>query len=87
MRFTIVSSSEVWTHWPRPVRSRANSAASTAWARNVPATVSLIAIPVRHGPVPGGPVTDMIPLIPCAIWSTPARSAAGPVWPNPEIDA
>ncbi len=53
--------------------------------RNVPDAVSLIAMPTRHGPVPGGPVTDITPPIPWATWSSPPRSAYGPVWPKPEM--
>ena len=75
MKLTIASSSEVCTHWPRPVRSRAISAASTPWVSNVPAAVSEMAMPTRHGPEPGGPVTLMSPPRPCAIWSTPGRAA------------
>ena len=41
--------------------------------RSVPAAVSEIAMPTRHGPVPGGPVTLISPPRPCAIWSTPGR--------------
>ena len=87
MKLTIASSSEVCTHCPRPVRSRAMSAANTPCVSSVPAAVSETAIPTRHGPEPGGPVTLMSPPSPCAIWSTPGRSAYGPLWPNPEIDA
>ena len=50
MKLTIASSSEVCTHWPRPVRSRAISAASTPCVSSVPAAVSEIAMPTRHGP-------------------------------------
>ena len=75
MKFTIVSSNDVCTHWPRPVRSRAMSAASTPCASTVPDAVSEMAMPTRDGPVPGGPVTLMRPPSPCAIWSTPGCSA------------
>ena len=43
-------------------------------------------MPTRVGAVPDMPVTLMSPPMPCAIWSTPPRSAYGPSWPNPEID-
>ena len=75
MKLTADSSSDVCTHWPRPVRSRAISAASTPWVRTVPAAVSDTAMPTRQGPEPGGPVTLINPLSPCAIWSTPGRDA------------
>ena len=52
---------------------------------NVPAAVSDTAIPTRHGPLPGGPVTLIRPLNPWAIWSTPGRLAYGPSWPKPEM--
>ncbi len=87
MKLTIASSSDVCTHCPRPVRSRASNAARTPWVSSVPAAVSEMAMPTRHGPDPGGPVTLISPPSPCAIWSTPGRDAYGPVWPNPEIDA
>ena len=75
MKLTIASSSDVCTHCPRPVRSRAINAASTPWVSNVPAAVSEMAMPTRHGPEPGGPVTLISPPRPCAIWSTPGRVA------------
>src|SRR3970282_2270 len=50
-----------------------------------PAARSQIAAPVRIGPCPGAPVTDMRPLMPCAIWSKPGRSRYGPSWPKPEM--
>ena len=53
-RWIAVSSKDVCTHWPRPVRSRANRAAMTPWARKVPATTSDTATPTLHGPLPGG---------------------------------
>ncbi len=85
MKLIIDSSSDVCTHWPRPVRSRAISAAKTPCVRIVPAAVSEIAMPTRDGPVPGGPVTLITPPRPWAIWSTPGRSAYGPSWPKPEM--
>ena len=75
MKLTADSSNDVCTHWPRPVRSRAISAASTPCVRKVPAAVSDTAMPTRQGPEPGGPVTLINPLSPCAIWSTPGRDA------------
>ena len=64
MKLIIASRTEVWTHWARPVRSLSRSAARMPCVSSVPAAMSEIAIPARHGPVPGGPVTLMIPLIP-----------------------
>ena len=61
------SSSEVWTHWPSPVRSRAKSARVMPLARSMPAEVSLIAMPTRVGPCPGWPVIDISPPMPWAI--------------------
>ena len=46
----------------------------TPSAANRPAAMSAIAAPVRTGPCPGSPVTDMRPLMPCATWSKPGRS-------------
>ena len=40
-----------------------------------PPVRSAIAAPVRTGPWPGRPVTDIRPLMPCAIWSKPGRLA------------
>ena len=37
------------TFCPRPVRSRANSAAVTPWAANMPETMSAIATPIVIG--------------------------------------
>ena len=81
MKLISDSSSDVCTHWPRPVCSRAKSAARIAWVRNVPAATSEIAIPARHGPPPGGPVTLIRPASPCTIGSRAGRSASGPAWP------
>ena len=85
MKLTMASRSEVWTHCPVPVRSRAINAARTPCVRNVPDAVSEMATPAREGPVPGGPVTLIKPPMPCAIWSSPGRSAYGPSWPKPEM--
>jgi hypothetical protein len=41
--------------------------------------------PALSGPWPGKPLTVMNPESPWAIWSKPARSAYGPVCPNPEM--
>ena len=57
----------------------------TPSAANRPAATSAIAAPVRIGPLPGAPVTDIRPLMPCAIWSKPGRSRYGPSWPKPEM--
>ena len=43
-------------------------------AAKSPAPTSATAAPTRIGPSPGAPVTDMMPLMPCAIWSKPGRS-------------
>ena len=40
--------------------------------------------PTRVGPFSSKPVTDMMPVMPCAIWSKPPRSTYGPSWPKPE---
>ena len=77
--------SELWTHWPFPELSRSRSAVNTPSAAKRPPAMSAIAAPVRIGPLPGAPVTDMRPLIPCAIWSKPGRASYGPSWPNPEM--
>ena len=42
------------TTWPSPVRSRANSAASTPCAANIPETMSTMATPSRYGRPVGG---------------------------------
>src|SRR3954470_20045336 len=82
---TIAASSEVRTTWPRPVRSRSSSAASTPYAPYMPASRSPIGTPTRCGSSGPGPVTDISPPSPCAIWSYPARPPSGPSWPKPLI--
>ena len=37
--------------------------------------MSVTATPTRTGPWPGMPVTDMMPDMPCAIWSIEGRAA------------
>ncbi len=51
----------------------------------MPAEVSDMAMPARVGLPPGSPVMDISPHMPCMIWSTPGRSAYGPLWPKPEM--
>ena len=43
----MVSSMPMSTRWPVPVRSRASNAAVMPCARNKPATMSVIATPMR----------------------------------------
>ena len=50
-----------------------------------PPVTSATAAPTRIGPLPGAPVTDMMPERPCAIWSKPGRPWYGPSWPKPEM--
>src|SRR5215217_1405324 len=82
---TIAASSEVRTTWPRPVRSRSISAASTPYAPYMPASRSPIGTPTRCGSSGPEPVSDMRPPSPWAIWSYPARPPSGPSWPKPLI--
>ena len=60
-----VSSSEPSTRWPRPVRSRQNSAFTTPYAVMIPVERSRNDTPARTGAPPGSPVIDMIPLKAC----------------------
>jgi hypothetical protein len=73
----------VCTQRPRPVRWRSNSAIITASASMLPAVRSPTAMPTRSGMPSGSPVTDMSPVMPWAIWSSPGRSRYGPSWPKP----
>ncbi len=73
------------THWPSPDTSRSSSAMSTPCAANSPPVRSATGMPARTGPWPGSPVTDMMPPMPCAIWSKPGRMRYGPSSPKPEM--
>ena len=42
-------------------------------AQGMSGIMSVTATPTRTGPWPGMPVTDMMPLMPCAIWSIDGR--------------
>ena len=42
-------------------------------------------MPTRIGPRPGSPVTDIRPLMPWTIWSTPGMSLYGPSCPKAEM--
>ena len=44
-----VSSIESWTCWPSPVRSRASSAAVTAWAAVIELSLSGSTVRIRRG--------------------------------------
>ena len=48
-RNTQFSNSALWISWPRPVRSRSRSAASTPIAPNMPPMMSLTDVPARSG--------------------------------------
>jgi hypothetical protein len=65
---TWTSSSAMSMYWPSPVRSRWNSAASTAWVEYMPVIRSATATPTFCGPPPGwssaSPVTDIMPPMP-----------------------
>lgn len=43
------SNSALWISWPRPVRARSCSAASTPMAANMPPMMSLTEVPARSG--------------------------------------
>ena len=71
----IACSSELDTHCPSPDFSRSSSAIRIPMAQCRPAPTSATAMPARTGPPPAGPVTHMMPPMPWAIWSKPARLA------------
>ena len=81
-----VSSSEVDTWQPRPVRSRSLRAPSTAIAAHIPAPRSTIEVPTLTGPPPASPVTDIIPDRACMSGSYPGSSRSGPLSPYARID-
>ena len=64
---TWTSSSARSTTWPRPLRSRSRSAATTANAAYTPVMMSITGTPARCGPAPGipsrSPVIDIMPPI------------------------
>ncbi|CAN5490030.1 hypothetical protein BH09PSE5_BH09PSE5_33890 [soil metagenome] len=64
-----VSSSEVSTMQPRPVRSRSRSAASTPRAVHMPVPKSSTDGPVREGGLPGAPFRWNSPTTACTIAS------------------
>ncbi len=66
-------SSELCTHCPLPDASRSSSATMMPCAQSRPAQRSAIGMPTRIGPLPGSPVIDISPPMPCAIWSKPGR--------------
>ncbi len=66
---TIAASRLVRTTRPRPVACRSCSAATTPYAPYMPASRSPIGTPTRVGWSGSGPVSDISPASPCAIWS------------------
>ena len=82
---TIPSSIEKSMNWPRPVRSRARSAATAASAPQSAQVRSVTGTPIFTGALPpSSPVMDISPLIPWAMMSRPGRWAYGPSWPHPD---
>ena len=77
-------SSDTSTRWPRPVRSRAISAASTPLTRFSEAMWSAIVMAIVVGSPSSVPVALISPPDACADRSAPSRSASGPIGPNAE---
>ena len=77
LRNTQFSNSALWISWPRPVRSRSRSAASTPIAPNMPPMMSLTEVPARSGR-PFGPVMYERPPIICTTSSSARRFSYGP---------
>ena len=78
---TAMSNNATSTCWPRPSRSRANSASKMALQADIPVAMSTIGDPVRTGGPSGKPFSDMKPLSACVIGSKPGRDANGPLRP------
>ena len=76
-RNTQFSNSALCTSWPRPVRSRSRSAASTPIAPNMPPMMSFTELPARSGR-PTGPVMYESPPIICTTSSSATRFSYGP---------
>jgi hypothetical protein len=64
---------------PLPVRSRRNSAASTAWAAYMPVIMSTTATPNFSGGMPASPFSAIKPASPWMTRSYPGRLASGPL--------
>ena len=77
-------SSETSTRWPRPVRWRAISAASTPLTRLSDEMWSAIVTATVVGSPSSVPVALISPPAACAERSAPSRSASGPIGPNAE---
>ena len=78
--------SDTSTRCPRPVRSRAWSAASTPVVAYSPQIMSIRAAPTFSGRPSGSPVTLIRPLIACSSRSYPGSRAACSPEPNALIE-
>ena len=82
-----LSSIETQTCWPLPVRSRASSAAVTAWDAVTPVSLSGRMVRTSRGLTSSEPACTVVsPEIAWISGSYTGRRASGPRWPKPEIE-